>query len=91
MKILEGFNPIVMYKGDVIWGILWLNLHFPLKVGIFRKFSGIFSLFLAITLVLAINLAEIINFVLFYIKINIFVGQLSYLLGKKIVIFFHQN
>ena len=38
MKILEGFNPKVMFKGVDIWSILWLNLHFPLKVGIFRNF-----------------------------------------------------
>ena len=83
MKILEGFNPKVMFKGDVIWGILWLNLHFSLKVGIFREFSGIFSLFLAITLVLVINLAKIINFVLFYIKINIFWDNSPTFLAKK--------
>jgi len=45
MGILEGFNPKVMFKGDDIWGILWLNLHFPLKVGIFGNFFGIFGLF----------------------------------------------
>ena len=45
MKILEGFKPKVMFKGGVIWGIFWLNLQFPLKIGIFGKMSGIFGLF----------------------------------------------
>ena len=83
MKILEGFNPKVMFKGGVIWGIFWLNLHFLLKVSIFLEIFWYFRPFLSMTLVLAINLAKIINSVLFYIKIHIFWGNSPTFLARK--------
>ena len=83
MKILEGFNPKVILKGGAIKDIFWQNFDFPVKVGIFGKFSGIFGLFLAMILVLAINIAKVINSVLFYIKINIFGGNSLIFLARK--------
>ena len=68
-------------------GYFLAKFQFPVEVGIFGKFSGVFNLFLAITLVLEINLAKIINSVLFYIKINIFGGNFLAFVARKSSIF----
>ena len=64
------------------------KFHFSVKVTIFIKNSGIFGIFLAIILFLGINLAKIINSVLFNIKIKKMFWQFPCLFSQKIIIFF---
>jgi len=62
-----------MFKGGTIWDIFWQKFPFFGKSNHFYKKIWHFLAFLARILFLGINLAKIINSVLFNIKIFFFV------------------